>query len=133
MDIKHILAQNPLCPVYRDDLAPAPAHEIGELRWHTYPAGVRHIGHDDAEQGFAYDHEMGRHRQFIEAFQLADRPVTNGEFLEFMQAGDTTSPITGCRMAGPRSRPRTGSHRFIGSSEMASGITLRWAAWCRSI
>jgi ergothioneine biosynthesis protein EgtB len=92
MDIKHILAQNPLCPVYRDDLAPAPAHEIGELRWHTYPAGVRQIGHDDAEKGFAYDNEMGRHRQFVEAFQLADRPITNGEFLEFMLAGGYDKP-----------------------------------------
>jgi len=92
MDIKHILAQNPLCPVYRDDLAPAPAHEIGELRWHAYPAGVRSIGHDDTENGFAYDNEMGRHRQFIEAFQIADRPVTNGEFLEFMQAGGYEKP-----------------------------------------
>jgi ergothioneine biosynthesis protein EgtB len=92
MDIKHILAQNPLGAVYRDDLAPAPAHEAGELRWHGYPAGVRLIGHDEAEEGFAYDNEMGRHRQFVEAFQIADRPVTNGEFLAFMQAGGYDKP-----------------------------------------
>ncbi len=92
MDIKHILAQNPLGAVYRDDLAPAPAHESGELRWHGYPAGIRLIGHDETEEGFAYDNEMGRHRQFVEAFQIADRPVTNGEFLEFMQAGGYDKP-----------------------------------------
>ncbi|WP_204352903.1 ergothioneine biosynthesis protein EgtB [Salinicola peritrichatus] len=92
MDIKHILAQNPLCPTYRDDLAPAPAHEVAALGWHAYPAGVRYIGHDDTEPGFAYDNEMGRHRQFIEAFRIADRPVTNGEFLEFMQAGGYDQP-----------------------------------------
>ncbi len=92
MDIKHILAQNPLCPAYRDDLAPVPEHAVGELGWHAYPAGVRHIGHDAAEKGFAYDNEMGRHRQFVEAFQIADRPVTNGEFLEFMRAGGYDKP-----------------------------------------
>lgn len=92
MDIKHILAQNPLCPVYRDDLAPAPDSSPGELGWHTYPAGVRGIGHDESAERFAYDNEMPRHRQFVEAFQLADRPVTNGEFLEFMHDGGYRRP-----------------------------------------
>ncbi|MCK0715002.1 ergothioneine biosynthesis protein EgtB [Chromohalobacter sarecensis] len=92
MDIKHILAQNPLCPVYRDDVAPPPVHEVGALGWHAYSAGVRSIGHDEAEKGFAYDNEMGRHRQFVEAFQIADRPVTNGEFLEFIRAGGYDKP-----------------------------------------
>nr|WP_257125201.1 SUMF1/EgtB/PvdO family nonheme iron enzyme [Chromohalobacter japonicus] len=92
MDIKHILAQNPLCPSYRDDLVPPPEHEVGELGWHSYPAGVRSIGHDEAEKGFAYDNEMGRHRQYVEAFQIADRPVTNGEFLEFIRAGGYDKP-----------------------------------------
>ncbi|MCK0752291.1 ergothioneine biosynthesis protein EgtB [Chromohalobacter japonicus] len=92
MDIKHILAQNPLCPSYRDDLVPPPEHEVGELGWHFYPAGVRSIGHDEAEKGFAYDNEMGRHRQYVEAFQIADRPVTNGEFLEFIRAGGYDKP-----------------------------------------
>lgn len=96
MDIKHILAQNPLCPAYRDDLtpglAPAPAQEVPSLGWLAYPAGVREIGHDAAEGGFAYDNEMGRHRQFVEAFEMADRPVTNGEFLAFMQDGGYATP-----------------------------------------
>ena len=92
MDIKHILAQNPLCPVYRDDLASSPEHDVAALGWHAYPAGVRYIGHDDTEEGFAYDNEMGRHRQFVEAFQIAERPVTNGEFLAFMQAGGYDTP-----------------------------------------
>ncbi|MFD2437947.1 SUMF1/EgtB/PvdO family nonheme iron enzyme [Modicisalibacter luteus] len=133
MDIKHILAQNPLCPAYRDDLSPPPAHEVGELGWHAYPAGVRHIGHDETDKSFAYDNEMGRHRQFVEAFQIADRPVTNGEFLRFMEAGDTTSPIIGFRMAGPRSRRKAGRRRFTGSSGTGSGTTIPWVVWCQWI
>lgn len=96
MDIKHILAQNPLCPAYREDLAPrlAPTseQEVPPLGWLAYPAGIREIGHDASEGGFAYDNEMGRHRQFVEAFQMADRPVTNGEFLAFMQDGGYATP-----------------------------------------
>ncbi|WP_083941551.1 ergothioneine biosynthesis protein EgtB [Salinicola socius] len=92
MDIKHILAQNPLFPIYRNDLAPAPECAFRELGWRVYPGGVRQIGHDEAGQGFAYDHEMPRHRQFVEAFEIADRPITNGEFLEFMRAGGYEKP-----------------------------------------
>ncbi|MDW5376679.1 ergothioneine biosynthesis protein EgtB [Halomonas sp. HP20-15] len=96
MDIKHILAQNPLCPAYRDDLrddpATPPVATPGELAWLSYPAGVRRIGHDSETDGFAYDNEMPRHRQFVEAFEIADRPVTNGEFLAFIRDGGYRRP-----------------------------------------
>ncbi|WP_136065572.1 ergothioneine biosynthesis protein EgtB [Modicisalibacter radicis] len=92
MDIKHILAQNPLYPVYRDDLAVAPAAMPGEFAWLSHPAGVRRIGHEAGTGAFAYDNEMPRHRQFVEAFELADRPVTNGEYLAFMRDGGYRRP-----------------------------------------
>lgn len=85
MDIKHILAQNPLHPVYRNDLKPAPRPQNDRLRWHDFGGGVRHIGHDDS--GFAFDCETPRHRQFIEDFQLADRLVSNREYLSFIADG----------------------------------------------
>ncbi len=96
MDIKHILAQNPLCPAYRDDLrddlATPSATKPGELVWLSYPAGVRRIGHNSEMGGFAYDNEMPRHRQFVEAFEIAERPVTNGEFLAFIRDGGYRRP-----------------------------------------
>ncbi len=85
MDIKHILAQNPLHPVYRSDLKPAPARHNDRVRWHSYAGGVRHIGH--AGSGFAFDCETPRHRQFVEDFQLTDRLVSNREYLSFIADG----------------------------------------------
>lgn len=85
MDIKHILAQNPLQPAYRADLAPAPGRVQEKLRWHAYAGGVQEIGH--AGPGFAFDCETPRHRQFLEDFRLASRPVSNGEYLSFMVDG----------------------------------------------
>lgn len=85
MDIKHILAQNPLHPVYRDDLRAPPALQNERLRWHDYAGGVHHIGH--AGNGFAFDCETPRHRQFVEDFQLADRLVSNREYLSFIADG----------------------------------------------
>jgi ergothioneine biosynthesis protein EgtB len=85
MDIKHILAQNPLHPVYRSDLKPAPLPHNDRIRWHEYAGGVRHIGHEGSD--FAFDCETPRHRQFVEDFQLADRLVTNREYLSFIADG----------------------------------------------
>lgn len=85
MDIKHILAQNPLRPVYRHDLRPLTATQPAPLHWHRYPGGVRHIGHRGA--GFAFDCEQPRHRVFVDDFQLASRPVSNGEYAAFIHDG----------------------------------------------
>ena len=85
MDIKHILAQNPLHPVYRADLKAAPPSRSEPLRWHTYRGGIHSIGHSG--EGFAFDCETPAHRQFVEDFQLASRPVSNREYLSFMADG----------------------------------------------
>jgi ergothioneine biosynthesis protein EgtB len=87
MDIKHILAQNPLHPVYRSDLRPASGAPAGAVqRWHDYPGGLRQIGHAGGE-AFAFDCELPRHRQFLEDFSLASRPVSNADYLAFMLDG----------------------------------------------
>jgi ergothioneine biosynthesis protein EgtB len=51
---------------------------------------VRAIGH--AGDGFAFDNEGPRHRQFLAAFGLAERPVTNAEYQEFMADGGYAGP-----------------------------------------
>ncbi len=87
-DLKHALASNPLRPAYRA-VAP-PAGAAPPLEWRTFPAGVVSIGHDG--HGFAFDNESPRHRVFLEAFQLASRPATNGEFLAFLADGGYERP-----------------------------------------
>lgn len=90
MDIKHILAQNPLHPVYRDDLAQPRPSSPERPRWHEYAGGVQHIGH--AGSDFAFDCETPRHRQFVEDFQLAERLVSNREYLSFITDGGYARP-----------------------------------------
>jgi ergothioneine biosynthesis protein EgtB len=85
-DIKHILALNPLHPTYRDDLQPHPHSSPKEkCAWLEYPGGLYNIGHTGNE--FAFDNESPRHQIYLQSYQLADRLVTNGEYLEFIQAG----------------------------------------------
>jgi ergothioneine biosynthesis protein EgtB len=88
-DVKHLLSRNPLHPVYRD--APALARAAAPpLRWLAYSEGVREIGHDGV--GFSFDNERPGHRALVGAFELASRPVTNGEFLEFVRDGGYEQP-----------------------------------------
>ena len=53
-------------------------------------AGCVPIGHDGA--GFAFDNEGPRHTRLSRPFRLADRLVTNGEYLEFIDAGGYRTP-----------------------------------------
>ena len=84
-DIKHLLAQNPLRPVYRAHPAELPTTNMQATTWRRYDEQLTEIGHDG--QGFAYDNESPRHREFVEAFELGSRLVTCGEYVAFMEDG----------------------------------------------
>ena len=64
--------------------------EVPPLAWWTREAGVRWLGHGG--NGFAFDNESPRHRVFVEAFRLASRLVTAGEYLAFMEDGGYRRP-----------------------------------------
>lgn len=92
-DIKHVFWTNPMRPAYLPRAAvpgaPAPA-----LRWLPVDEGVYHVGHDArrADAGFAFDNEGPAHRVFVDAFHLASRLVTNGEYLAFVEDGGYRRP-----------------------------------------
>ncbi|MFT4543128.1 MAG: ergothioneine biosynthesis protein EgtB [Planctomycetota bacterium] len=81
MDIKHVLARNPLRPVYREGKA-AEARAPRSREWRSFEGGLVEVGSQST--GFAFDNERPRHKVFLQAFELAPRPVTNGEYLAFM-------------------------------------------------
>ncbi len=86
MDIKHVLSRNPLQPVYAGTRR-APS-EPDDLGWVEVEGGLVEVGHQG--EGFSFDNELPRHRQWLEPYRLADRLVTNGEWLEFMADGGYT-------------------------------------------
>jgi ergothioneine biosynthesis protein EgtB len=89
MDIKHVFSMNPLLPAYR--ARPMRAVEIVQpARMIEFPGGLLEIGHGGAD--FSFDNEGPRHRQWLEAFRLADRTVTCGEYLDFIEDGGYRRP-----------------------------------------
>ncbi len=88
-DLKHLLGCNPLDPVYRPAVA-APAGSASPLGWCEFDGGRVAIGHDG--HGFAFDNEGPRHDILLQPYALADRLVTQGEWLAFIEAGGYTDP-----------------------------------------
>ena len=92
-DVKHILASNPLRPTYRacDGEGTRRAPEPSPPTFHEFEAGMFEMGAPD--RGFAWDNERPRHKTWLSDYGLMDRPVTCGEYLEFMKDGGYREPL----------------------------------------
>lgn len=82
-DIKYILGHNPLFPVYDNDYKESAPIQNGN--WVKLDEGIYETGF--VGPGFCFDNELGRHKVYINHCQVQDALVTNGEYLEFIQAG----------------------------------------------
>ena len=83
-DILHLFSLNPMSPSYWA----TPTRQLSEvlpLGWIDGPSGIQAVGHEG--DGFAFDCEGPRHEVLLHPFLLADRTVTNGEWMEFMADG----------------------------------------------
>jgi ergothioneine biosynthesis protein EgtB len=89
MDIKHVFSLNPLLPAYQPPRRRA-AGLAAPLDWIECAGGLVQIGHEG--DAFSFDNEGPRHRVWLEPFRLASRPVTCGEFAEFIAAGGYREP-----------------------------------------
>ena len=56
------------------------------------PAGVATLGADPDETAFAWDNELPQHRVAVPAFSIDAYPVTNRDYLEFVEAGGYSKP-----------------------------------------
>ncbi len=89
-DIKHAFSCNPQLPAYRQLPTPAAGSSSPSNDWSGYDGGVVEIGHAGAS--FAFDNERPRHRQLLQPFEIQNRLVTSGEFLEFVNDGGYRRP-----------------------------------------
>ncbi len=82
-DIKHVFAQNPLHPVFRERKIDIVSAEPAPLSFVEFDEAIVEIGHNGNE--FSYDNEGPRHRALVLPFSLAMRPITNGEYIAFIE------------------------------------------------
>lgn len=88
-DLKYMLGQNPLYPIYTETRRPE-IESVEEIRWMEFEEGVYSVGHKGGEFGF--DNEFPSHKTYIQNFKMADQLVTNGEFIEFIEDGGYQNP-----------------------------------------
>ena len=87
-DIKYTFSVNPTFPVYKADdviceIGPPKAGEGNEFI--SVDEGVYEIGFNG--DGFCFDSELAAHKVYLQEYQIQKAPVTNGEYLEFIESG----------------------------------------------
>ncbi|MGI4727779.1 MAG: ergothioneine biosynthesis protein EgtB [Janthinobacterium lividum] len=84
-DIKYILGHNPLFPAYADHYPGKGKKVTADAVFIGIKSGLYEIGHEG--EGFYFDNELGRHTIYLPDFEISSEPVTNAEYLEFIQDG----------------------------------------------
>lgn len=87
-DLKYTLSLNPLHPVYREDFNLVEGHNKDSGFVHI-DAGVYEAGFTG--EGFCYDNELGRHKVYLQSFDINKALVTNAEYMEFIANGGYTN------------------------------------------
>lgn len=90
-DLLYCWSVNPMQPVYQALPSPVANTESPINDWLSFDGGIYRIGHK-ASNGFAFDNEGPRHDVLLQDFSLAQRLVTNREYLEFINAGGYQQP-----------------------------------------
>jgi len=92
-DIEHVMSKNsfPEAAYPAHGPTPRPASpRAPEPEWIAFEGGVQHFGHGGP--GFAFDHEGPEHDAVLTPFALASHPVTNAEYLAFIEDGGYQRP-----------------------------------------
>ncbi len=83
-DIKHALSLNPAHAPYAPRWPMTPVRPAA-AQWIGFAGGVVEQGHAALLDGaFRFDNEVPRHRTLLTPFELASRPVTYSEYLDFI-------------------------------------------------
>ena len=83
-DLKHLLSCNPLHVA----LWAGRPNEVGTalpLNWVAGDEGLMQFG--DAVAAFCFDNEQPRHHHYLSAHALANRPINNAEWIQFIEDG----------------------------------------------
>jgi len=88
-DLKYMFSQNPLDIAYKTVERPR-VKSIPDLSWTSFKEGVYEVGHEGGD--FGYDNEFPKHKTYIHDFELANRLVTNAEYIEFIESGAYGEP-----------------------------------------
>lgn len=82
-DIKYILGNQPTFPTIQHQFSLE--EETQKQAYISIEEGVYTIGHQNSS--FCFDNELGVHKAYIQPFEISNKLITNGEYIEFIEAG----------------------------------------------
>lgn len=88
MDIKRNLYQSPYRPAYAK--GKKPVSPGAKAQFIQFPEQTALVGHQG--NGFSFDNETPPHRELVSSFSISNRPVTNGDFIRFVEDGGYRKP-----------------------------------------
>jgi ergothioneine biosynthesis protein EgtB len=85
-DIKHAFSSSPIFPRYAPEpVAPTVAIATPPEQW-TVNGGIYEVGHRSGpDLEFSFDNERPAHASLLRDFAISDRPVSNAEFVAFIE------------------------------------------------
>lgn len=83
-DIKYIYGNQPVYPKYENKSFML-KKEDEKQTFISFPEGIYEIGHSG--EGFSFDNELGRHKVYLNAFEISNQLVTNNDFINFIEEG----------------------------------------------
>lgn len=87
-DLKYTLSLNPIAPVYQPNFNLVDTcnnNQPDDKQWLSVKEGVYEVGY--AGDNFCFDNERGRHKVYLQNFEIASSLVTNGDYIEFIESG----------------------------------------------
>ena len=90
-DIKHVLSCNPMRPAANPTLPPPPQVEAASLSFTDVGGGIQKTG--ARGDGFCFDNETPQHDALLHDHRIANRLVTNAEYLGFIRAGGYSDSV----------------------------------------
>lgn len=90
MDIKHNFYIDPSFPAYQSTKSKVTSNNCRGLSFSDVEAGTIEIGYAGA--AFCFDNELPCHKYYLKSYAIANRLITNGEYLEFILCGGYQNP-----------------------------------------
>ncbi len=127
-DIKHLFSLNPMEPVYRPadsitSTADTGSNKSVALHYLRGRSGITTVGHEG--KGFAFDCEGPRHQVLLSAHAIANRPVNNSEYLDFIEDGAYQNPHLWLAEGWETVQRQGWTRPLYWAEDLASAFTLR--------
>ena len=128
-DLLHAFSRHPDLPAY-GDLMPIPS--ALPLQWLAHSADLAWLGWSEHSDGpFSFDHERPRHRVWLEPFDIANRLVTQLEYLQFMADGGYLRPSLWLSLGWEWVQARRAKAPLYWRQTQGDGSSLTdWRAFC---